>query len=616
MTARATRLVRLRSFSDAAARCVRVVAALALIAAPARAQSPDDACEVALSGPDFVGAAADLSRVLDLLGSESRQSFLVRRISDRMVFDPCGVPGAIARLSRSLALPPVPERGAVVLPAHMRIIMNGDYPRDWHDGAQWSGRGWSVAIMPGATFRWNWLEAAVAPQLMLQQNETFPYQPFPDSAAYSRYADRWHGRFIDLPQRFGAGSFSTLDAGPSYVRAHFGGWRAGVSNENLAWGPARRNPLLLSGTAAGFPHLFLETSRPRDVLLGMAELQLFWGRLAESDYFDRDPDNDHRLLSAALVTLRPHGLEGLYLGVSRLHSQTWSRHTSADDLFLGPFTGLGPDASGFPRDLRLYGLFMRWAAAPGGFEVYGEWARQDDWRQWLRLRSRTDASQAYTLGLQKIVRRGDNAVRLSAEVSSLADNLAHADVGRGVTTFYVSPYVVQGHTHRGQLLGAPIGPGSEAQFIGADLFWSRGRSSLSVERVRYDDDAYYATWYPQHRWDGHDTELSFRAGHLLVVTAFSIEAEIGYSMRYNRALLGLGPVFSFPYRRDTNVGLRLSGRWNPPNWPGNADRARAGTRRLERGAGGQDRACHERSVQQARVNEATTVRARSPCGRQ
>src|SRR5690606_34380342 len=129
------------------------------------------------------------------------------------------------------------------------------------------------------------------------------------------------------------------------------------------------------------------------------------------------------------------------------------------------------------------------------------------------------------------------------------DAIAHADLGRWQQTIYASSQVVHGHTHRGQLLGAPIGPGSEAQFIGADVFWDHGRSSLSVERVRYDDDAYYAVWGAIHGPHGHDTEISVRGGHLLTHPAFSVEAEIGYSFRYSRDFIGIhhGNFPGFPY---------------------------------------------------------------------
>ncbi|HEX6132519.1 MAG TPA: hypothetical protein VFZ24_00965 [Longimicrobiales bacterium] len=544
--------------------------ALLVMALPARAQDAGESCLVTLGHSDIVSPSADLARLFDLADSASRQSFFLRRTSDRMQFNACGVPRHVARLARALALPELPERGASLLPAGLRVHLNTGYPRDWNDGALWSGRGAASSLTAGAMFRWGVLEAALAPVFIALQNSAFDMLPYPDPA-YSRYIHRWHGRFIDLPQRFGPDAATAVDPGQSYIRVQHRAWRGGFSTENLAWGAGLRNPLLLSGTAAGFPHVFLESARPVDIGIGHAELQLFWGRLSESDHFDRDPDNDHRAMGGIMGVIRPRGLDGLYLGVAHLHTQTWSPETDAIDILTAPVRGAGVDSAGLPRNLRLFGLFARWAGVPGGFEVYGEWARQDTWEQWVRLLNPVDAAQAYTLGLQKLVRRGDGAVRFSAEVSHLSDALAHRDLGRGLITYYVSPQVTQGHTHRGQLLGAPIGPGSEAQFIGADVFWSGGRSSFSIERVRYDDDAYYAVWGAVHGPHGHDTEMSFRAGHLWGSGSFAVEGEVGYSFRYNRSLLGLhhGNSPDFPYRRDENIGLRLHGRWTPPVriWP-------------------------------------------------
>ena len=535
--------------------------------ASAQAVMPDS-CAVSLSGADFIGPSADVGRMLDLLQPESRHSFLLRRISDRYHFDACQAPDAIGTLATRLSLPGLPVAGAALLPADARFLYNSSYPRDWNDGAMRGSAGLSTSLTAGAAFRWRSLEAAIAPVLTWHSNAGFTILPFPDQATHSRFAHPWHGRFIDLPQRFGADAGGGFDAGQSYVRVSTAGVRAGISNENLAWGPARRNALLLSGTAPGFAHAFIESARAHDVLIGSAEFQLFWGRLEESDYFDYDPDNDRRALAGVSAILRPAGLEGLYIGAGHLHMQTWGPGTSAGDVVLGPYTGIAADSAGLPRDMRLFTLFMRWASAPAGMEVYGEWARQDSWKQWVRLLNPVDAAQAYTLGLQKVIRRGGTAIRVSAEFSHLSDALAHPDLGRGLNTYYVSPHVTQGHTHRGQLLGAPIGPGSESQFIGTEVFWRYGGTGLSIERVRYDDDAYYATWAQIHGPHGHDTEMSFRASHLLALQNFSINAEVGYSFRYSRSLLGLyhSSFPDYPYRRDENIVLRLTGRVNPPDW--------------------------------------------------
>jgi hypothetical protein len=544
---------------------VTAVAMLAVVLTerPAAAQGP--ACRAELVGGSFVDASTDLARVADLHASRSGRSFLIRRMSDRHVIDACASPAGVQRLARLLDVGSVPERGVAPIPLELRTTYNSAYPRDWNDGAVWSGRGFSLTAVIGAVTRRGKLEAALAPVITAEENAPFRYLAYPDPE-WSRYIHRWHGRFIDLPQRFGDSGRTGIHLGQTYARLNAGGFRGGVSTENIAWGPSRRNPLMLSGTSAGFPHLFVETARPHDIAIGDGEVQVIWGRLAESEWFDFDPDNDTRMLGGFIATLRPRGIGGLYVGAGHLHMHAWNGGTSLSELVASPFTGTSLDDAGLPRDLRLFGLFMRWAAAPTGFEVYGEWMRQDEWRNWVRLLNLLDAAQAYTIGVQQVARRGATAVRLTAEFSHLSDATAHTDVGRGLRTFYVSPHVPQGHTHRGQLLGAPIGPGSEAQFIGVDVFWHPGRTSLSIERARYDDDAYYATWGQHHGPHGHDTELSVRAGQLASILNVTLELEVGWSLRYSRSFLDLGHANfpDYPYLRENNMAVRLGGRWQPP----------------------------------------------------
>lgn len=548
-------------------RRVLIAGALMLLCArPVAAQQSE--CTFELTSAGFTALTADIARILDLIGPESTRSFFLRRISDRMEVDACSAPQSIGNMVRRLAVDAPPTRGAAVLPLDAQIVYNSAYPRDWNDGTLRSGVDWSIALTPGAEFRWDFLEAALAPVITTEMNGAYRLHDA-TIPGMSRFVHHMHGRFIDLPQRFGRSGDLRLDLGQSYIRARSRYVVGGISTENIAWGPARRNPLLLSGTAPGFPHLFVESAAPLGVGIGRAEFQLLWGRLSESDYFDQNPDNDTRALTGLFAVFTPAGLDGLHLGAGYLHQQTLLDDTDLGDLLWRPFTGLPRDSAGQRRDLRLWGLYARWANAPGGLEVYGEWARQDTWKQWVQQLTAEDASQAWTLGVQRVLRRGANAVRLSAEFSHLSDALPHASVGRGIHTYYVSPAVPQGHTHEGQLLGAPIGPGSESQFIGADFFWKHGRSSISVERVRYDADAYYAAWAQTHGPHGHDTEFSVRAGHAYVGRDFSIEAELGYSFRDSRSFLGLF-FFNFPgypYREDRNVGIRVTGRWMPSFQP-------------------------------------------------
>ena len=61
------------------------------------------------------------------------------------------------------------------------------------------------------------------------------------------------------------------------------------------------------------------------------ELQGFWGRLAESDYFDEDPSNDRRYFTGLVAAYRPSFADGLTLSLHRVLYREWQD----GDLVLG-----------------------------------------------------------------------------------------------------------------------------------------------------------------------------------------------------------------------------------------------------------------------------------------
>ncbi|HUF12400.1 MAG TPA: hypothetical protein VMN78_04805, partial [Longimicrobiales bacterium] len=124
--------------------------------------------------------------------------------------------------------------------------------------------------------------------------------------------------------------------------------------------------------------------------------------------------------------------------------------------------------------------------------------------------------------------------------------------------FYTHSRIRQGHTHGGQLLGAAIGPGADAQFVGVDLVDDWGFGGLFVERVRRNDGssaaitARYAAPYE------HDTEITFGGRGLLLHGAFSVGGQAGYSHRWDRDFL----------QDDHNVFVSIEATW----WPSLGDR--------------------------------------------
>jgi hypothetical protein len=447
-----------------------------------------------------------------------------------------------------------------IMPAAVLLQSNSAYPRQQQDGLRWAGRGLSASVLTGAAIRWGPVTAALQPTATYQQNDDYTIRAVtrPELSSYSSF---YHVGIIDWPQRFGSSSFWWIHPGQSFLRVDAFRLKAGFSTENLRWGPGRRNPLLMSDAAGGFPHVFLGTEHPVDLRIASLGVEAIWGRLAESNHFDIVATNDTRTFAGIVATLTPKN-SNVTLGLARAYVRTRPEGFSLFDEIFGPYTGVrdNPDIA-IQGDNQLLSVFLSWVVPQGGFEVYGEYAREDHWEDALDLMMQLDHSRGYTFGLEKVFTlQGVKLLRVSGE----ATNLGMAPTwqsGRAGPTFYQHSQVVQGYTHRGQLLGAPIGPGSDAQYIAADYLTPELLAGLYYTRVRYDNDSYYRFFGFEYSNRGHDLEwtLGLRGGH--VRGDLQAVLDLAYSARYNRGFVEMGAPGE--YRRENNISISIGAAWTP-----------------------------------------------------
>lgn len=526
-----------------------------LLAAPLAAQGECSALREPTGGP-----YPDLYRSLGLAGEVPLGSAAVRRAGAALLRE-CAGPDLLRAIGGDDEDRPIT---VALLPAGVLVQHNSDYPRNRQDGLRWAGVGVSGGVTAGVGARWGPLSAALAPVITYQANEPVDIRPV-GTAGHSRFGSYYHAGQIDLPQRFGAAESTWAHLGQSFVRLDGFGAAVGVSTENLRWGPARRNPLLMSGAGPGFFHVFAGTSEPLDVRVGRLEVEAVWGRLEESEYFDSVPDNDRRLLAGLVVAFSPGRDTGLTVGLARAYQRYLPPEgLSLSDQVFGPYGGIreNPDRAASDADNQLLSAFFRWAFPEVGFEVYGEYAREDHWEDRDDLIKELDHSRGYTVGLQKVFAReaSPHRVRVAAEVSNL--NMSPTwQSGRPGVTFYTHSQIRQGHTHRGQLLGAPIGPGSDAQYLEADYLGRSWRTGLWLERARYDNDVYYRQFAYRYAYSGHDAEVTagLRGGGQLM--GLELSGELAYSSRYNRGFIGLDGGVN-PIQAN-NVSFVLGVGWAP-----------------------------------------------------
>ena len=327
-----------------------------------------------------------------------------------------------------------------------------------------------------------------------------------------QFADGRFPTFIDRPQRFGNGAYSRIDPGQSTLRIDLPVVTFGASTANQHWGPAGQNPLLLGNNAAGFPHIFLGSSAPLDVGIAKIHGRLVGGKLSQSDYTNITGGARRRFMSGVIGVISPKGVTGLELGAARFFHETWPAGGLSLSNFTKPFEsilkaplaadGTDPGNPGSSPDNQLASIFARWVLPRSGLEVYAEYGREDHSWNLRDFILEPDHSGGYVFGLKKILRSSpENFYVIRAETMNL--QVSQLINGRDESPFYVHGSFVrgtgltgtrQGHTERGQILGASAGTGGNGTLLAVDRYQPNGRWTAFWSReLRQDIGSFWQT---------------------------------------------------------------------------------------------------------------------------
>jgi hypothetical protein len=298
----------------------------------------------------------------------------------------------------------------------------------------------------------------------------------------------------------------------------------------------------MSNNAAGFPHGTIETSHPLDIGIGHVEALWMFGRLQGTKWFDSTVADNGRYITGAALTYSPSAtpLKGLSLGAARVfYAEVPPGGVGRDEYLLVFQTPLkaafatGDNHTGDDTRDQMISLFGRWVLPASGFEAYAEWARNDNaWgiREYFLTAGN---SAALTVGLQKATPlSGGKVLVLSAEATQL-DN--PNDPRAWATPSYYDHYLIpRGYTNKGQIIGAAVGTGGTAQFLGAQLYAPWGGASLYVRRQLFDLDAWLHKKQGGVTSDAIDGAFSLGGTYTWFRGNWDIEASAEHSWELNR----------------------------------------------------------------------------------
>jgi hypothetical protein len=444
----------------------------------------------------FVGTETEVYlRYLDLADTTSSASWLIRPLS----------PSQAAKLALALQNHPWQDRlrnfapdesiaGVRFLSPGASLRVNSAYAYGSNDAAVWAGRGATVAGQAGVYAHLGPLSVTLLPMAFRAQNAAFPLAPSPLACVCGTA----FLPSVDRPQRFGLEPYARFDPGQSTVRLDVFGIGAGVSTANEGWGPSVEYPFTLGNNAPGFPHAFLGSASPFPILIGKAHLKLIYGRLDQSDYSpvtgskfysSRVEPGRVRFASGLVATFQPRGLTGLEVGGARFIHSIWPRSGIPSAYLRKPLQAFlkaklpGIDQAIAGTDNQVASFFARWAFRPAALEVYGEYGREDNSYDLRDFTQEPDHQRAYSIGLAKVFARQSSSFHvLRIEVMNF-ELPPLATTGRGEGNIYTHSPLSQGHTNRGQLLGADVGVGAAAgSTVRWDHYSSGGRWGVFWKR--------------------------------------------------------------------------------------------------------------------------------------
>jgi hypothetical protein len=410
-----------------------------------------------------------------------------------------------------------------VLPFTWQNQFNTHHPYGWNDGAMAPAKGLQTLFTGGFYNESGRFTFQIKPELVLAVNPEFDQFPKDHYDVIWKFYYNFYNR-TDLPVAFGNEPRVKMYPGQSSARFNYNKISAGISTENLWWGPGMRNSLLMSNSAPGFLHFTFNSREPIRTRIGSFEGQFIAGRLDGSRATPPDPlreyrstvlyqpkPNDWRYISGLIMTYQPDLLPGLFLGFSRT-SQLYGKDLNSIGDYLPFFSSYNSNviAERPTHPDRYTSVFMRWLLAKSKAEVYFEYGHNNQLKSISDFVKDPDDGRAYIFGMSKVFDlsgRSEEGILARLEFTQLSQTSA-SSVLRGAQSWYVDDYVRHGYTQLGESLGAGAGPGAEVQTL--DVNWIKGIKSLGLRLERYvhNQDFFYYAYEPSKDYRRHWTDIS------------------------------------------------------------------------------------------------------------
>lgn len=442
----------------------------------------------------------------------------------------------------------------------IRLQYNSAVPFSWNDGPMIPNKGLQSLSTTGFFVKRGIFSMQLRPEWVYAQGQAF--MGFPASYSDTLWASRyfWFNE-IDQPDRWPA-NYQAFFPGQSNIKLQYKGVAAGVSSENLWWGPGRHNSLLMTNNAPGFPHLFVRTERPIKSKIGRFEFQFIMGQLQGSGQLPPDtnrrfqgnrlyvpkPLDSRRYLNGVVFVYQPSFVKGLSIGLGRvIYLYTADRQNNFDGFF--PIFGFlfknqTNSEDDKNRDQKL-SLYLKQSFFQGNTELYVEYGRNDHAWNFRDLAQNFGNSRGYVLGFNQYAQLKKRRLLFNVE---LADVTRQAQgFLRPTPNWYMHYQVKHGYTHIGQVIGAGMGPGSRMQSMQFDFFKNASDFyGVGLYRIERNADFFFDAFSP------------FREQYYRKWVDVALGGKWSHSFKHFNILANAYVVRSFNYQYQDNSNSRFT----------------------------------------------------------
>jgi len=500
--------------------------------------------------------AQEIARIHQLLGEgDSVSSFTIRPIN--LIHD-----SLLNRLVAGRNLLPDSSSKAFaikILPLSLQNDFNLNRPYGYNNSSLYPNRGLQTRLSGGFFIKASIFRLQFKPELVYAQNKTF--ETFADVQGGNNNPQLFNAYFgvvngIDAPERFGNGPLTKLYPGQSKLTINIANIEAGISTENLWWGPGVQNAIMLSNSAPGFLHWTLNSALPLKTGIGSFQWQLIGGELRQSGYLPVDTGKlifGHGLLipksvikrymSAFTVNWHPKWVDGLFLGFTEydyLNRDSAFHQRGFISKLVPVFTGSSVKANaitnaqnGDGQDFA-FALNIRQVLTKYNAEIYFEWARNDRSGGLNDFLQEPEQANAYTFGGRRLFELAKyKFLQFKMELTHL--QIPNTYLLRSEPSWYVHLQAPQdGYTNQGRYVGAGIGPGGNSLMW--DISYLNGLNSygITMERLVHNNDLYYYAFSGTGTYNLHWVDLCTTFYTNLKMKHYVLSAELTpvYSLNY------------------------------------------------------------------------------------